>query len=384
VSLGPWREGLGRFRTTQGAGRIGALAPAAGPLLALAALVVGSFFLFAGTYVSTILEDALVFAIAAMGLDLLGGFGGLISLGQAAFLGVGAYGVAIAEAHGFGPWPAVGIALGVVLGVALVAAVVAVRVSGISFVIITLAIGQILWGLSYEWTSLTSGDNGVPVTTNPSIGSLDLTHPEALRAATLVVFLVVMGLLLLVTRSPFGLSLRGLRANERRLQALGYRSAAQRYLGFVLSAFVAGIAGVLYAFANHLMSPTAMDFSQDGFLVIMVVVGGLGTIWGPVLGAVLVVLFQQEISIYLSRWETVMGLVFIAAVIFTPEGIAGLVRRGLALLRRLGPSGPAPAAAEVRAKGGEPAPASPVGVDETAASASLGSPRPSVPTPEGP
>lgn len=307
---------------------------AAGPLAAVTALVLIVYFLLSGTYLSTIFEDVLIYAIAAMGLDLLGGYAGLVSLGQAGFLGLGAYGVAISELHGFGPWAAVGIAVGVVLGGAAVTGVVAVRVSGITFVIITLAIGQIMWGLSYQWTSMTGGDNGIPVAQMPSLGSFTLSDQQTVRVVTLLVFLIVLGLLLLMVRSPFGLSLMGMKSNERRLRALGYQTAAQRYLGYVVASFFAGLAGILYVFANLLISPTNLEFSQDGFLVLMVILGGLGSIWGPVLGSVVIVLFQQEVSIYISRWQTLMGAVFIAAVIFTPGGIAGLLRSAHQALHR--------------------------------------------------
>jgi branched-chain amino acid transport system permease protein len=339
---------------------------AAWPVLSLAALAVGAYFLLSGTYLSTIFEDVLIYAIAAMGLDFLGGYGGLVSLGQAGFLGLGAYGVGIAEVHGFGPWAAVGIAIGVVIGFAAVTGVVAVRVSGITYVIITLAIGQILWGLSYQWTSLTGGDNGIPVTTAPSLGPLHLSDQQTLRAATLVVFLAAFGLLMLMVRSPFGLSLRGMKSNERRLRALGYQTAIQRYLGYLVASVFAGIAGILYVFANLLVSPSTLEFSQDGYLVLMVILGGLASIWGPVLGAVVIVLFQQEVSIYLSRWQTLMGAVFIAAVIFTPDGIAGLVKAARGALHRAataaGP-GPAALAAGLGASPPGPAPAPQTGPD---------------------
>lgn len=330
---------------------------AAAPLAAVTALVLIVYFLLSGTYLSTIFEDVLIYAIAAMGLDLLGGYAGLVSLGQAGFLGLGAYGVAIAELHGFGPWAAVGIAVGVVLGGAAVTGVVAVRVSGITFVIITLAIGQIMWGLSYQWTSMTGGDNGIPVAEMPSLGSFTLSDQQTVRVVTLVVFLIVLGLLMLMVRSPFGLSLMGMKSNERRLRALGYQTAAQRYLGFVVAAFFAGLAGILYVFANLLISPTNLEFSQDGFLVLMVILGGLGSIWGPVLGSVVIVLFQQEVSIYVSRWQTLMGAVFIAAVIYTPGGIAGLLRSAHQALHRAAAgraeAAPAPEPAVPTASGGE-------------------------------
>jgi branched-chain amino acid transport system permease protein len=332
---------------------------AAWPALSLAALGIVTYFLLSGSYLSTIFEDVLIYAIAAMGIDLLGGYGGLVSLGQAGFLGLGAYGVGISAEHGFSPWACVGIAVGVVLGFAAVTAVVAVRVSGITYVIITLAIGQILWGLSYQWTSLTGGDNGIPVTVAPSVGPFDLSSPQDLRVATLIVFLIVFGLAMLIVRSPFGLSLRGMKSNERRLRALGYQTAAQRYLGYVVASFFAGIAGILYVFANTLVSPSTLEFSQDGYLVLMVILGGLGSIWGPALGAIVIVLFQQEVSIYVSRWQTLMGFVFIAAVVFKPDGIAGLLRAARAGLHRAAtaPARPAPAVADAGL--GPPGPAAP-------------------------
>lgn len=330
---------------------------AAPPLVALAALVAIVYFLLSGTYLATIFEDVLIYAIAAMGLDFLGGYGGLVSLGQAGFLGLGAYGVGIAEVHGFGPWAAVGIAVGVVLGAAAVTGVVAVRVSGITYVIITLAIGQIMWGLSFQWTSMTGGDNGIPVAAMPSLGPFSLSDQQTVRAVTLVIFLIVFGTLMMMVRSPFGLSLRGMKSNERRLRALGYQTAVQRYLGYIVASSFAGLAGILYVFANLLVSPTNLEFSQDGYLVLMVILGGLGSIWGPVLGSVVIVLFQQEVSIYVSRWQTLMGAVFIAAVIYTPGGIAGLLRAARQALHRAaaGRAEPAPARepAVPTASGGE-------------------------------
>lgn len=245
--------------------------------------------------------------------------------------------------HGFGPWACVGIAVGAVIGFAAVTAVVAVRVSGITYVIITLAIGQILWGLSYQWTSLTGGDNGIPVTTAPSVGPFSLSSQQTLRVATLIVFLIVFGLLMLIVRSPFGLSLRGMKSNERRLRSLGYQTAVQRYLGYMVASCFAGIAGILYVYANLLVSPSTLEFSQDGYLVLMVILGGLGSIWGPVFGAIVIVLFQQEVSIYVSRWQTLMGLVFIAAVIFKPDGIAGLLRAARRALHRAATASARPA-----------------------------------------
>jgi branched-chain amino acid transport system permease protein len=310
-----------------------------GPVAGVAAAVILVLLLQGNGFASTLVVDMLVYAVAAMSLDFMAGYAGLISLGQAGFLGVGAYGVAIAENHFFSPWAAVGIALGAVLALGLALGIVAVRTKGVSFVIITLALGQVLYGLAYQWTGLSEGDNGITLANLPSAGPFDLNDPLTLRMTVLVVFAVTALLLLLFVHSPFGLSLRGVRSNEARLAALGYRTGLHRYLAWVIAVFFAGVAGVLYIFVNDLISPTTMAFSADGFLVVMVVLGGLGSIWGPALGAVVIVLFQQELSTYVTRWQTLMGLTLIAVVLVSPGGFWGLVRaagrRRDALIARL-------------------------------------------------
>jgi branched-chain amino acid transport system permease protein len=297
-----------------------------GPVAAVAVGIALVLVLQGDGFASTLVLDMLVYAIAAMSLDFLGGYAGLISLGQAGFLGVGAYGVAIAEVHFFSPWAAVGVGLGAALALGLALGIVAVRVRGVSFVIITLAMGQVLWGLAFQWVGLSEGDNGIPLAILPSIGPFDLNDPLTLRMTVLAVFAVVALLLMTIAWSPFGLSLRGVRSNETRLAALGYRTGLHCYLAWVIAVFFTGVAGVLYIFVNQLISPATMAFSQDGLLVIMVVLGGLRSIWGPALGAVVIVLFQQELSIHLDRWQTVMGLTLIAVVLFSPGGLWGLVR----------------------------------------------------------
>ncbi len=332
----------------------------AGPVAGLAALVILYLLLQGNGFASTLVEDALVYAIAAMALDFMAGYAGMISLAQAGFLGVGAYGVAIAENHFFSPWAAVGIALGVVLAAGLALGIVAVRTKGVSFVIITLALGQVLYGLAYQWTGLSEGDNGIPVSNLPSLGPLDLNNPLTLRMTVLAVFVITALLLTLFVRSPFGLSLRGVRSNEARLAALGYRTGLHRYLAWVIAVFFAGVAGVLYVFVNSLISPTTMAFSADGFLVVMVVLGGLGSIWGPALGAMVIVLFQQELSTDVTRWQTVMGLTLIAVGVLSPGGFWGLVRaagrRRDALIARLraGPAAEAGPRAGTGQAGGPP------------------------------
>jgi branched-chain amino acid transport system permease protein len=320
----------GESTAAAGGGLLGSLAHwrrrlgVAGTVIVLA-LVVGE--LLQGGFYGGLTEQILIFAIAAMGLDFLAGYAGLVSLGQAGYVGAGAYGVAIAEKHGFGPWSSIGLSLLVVLGIGLICGLFAVRVSGIAFVIITLALGQIMWGLAFLWVDLSGGDNGLPIPNLPTLGPLDLGDPTALAFSVLVVFLVSAVILRALVASPFGLSLRGIKSNEQRLKTLGYSTGLHRYIGYVISVFFGGVAGVLFAFTNGLISPTAMDFGHNGLITLMAVLGGLGSLWGPVLGSTIILFFEQWLSIYFERWATLMGAVFVFVVIAAPDGIWGLLRR---------------------------------------------------------
>jgi branched-chain amino acid transport system permease protein len=307
-------------------------------VLALFVPQLGSTF-----YVSVMLS-ILVFGLLAMSLDLLAGYTGLVSLGHAAFLGVAAYAVAYATGHGLSPVAAIPFALGVTVLVAAGFGLVAIRVRQITFVMLTLALGQIVWGLAYRWTSVLGGDNGLPISGRPVLGPLDLTDTVSYYYFALAVFVVCAAILWLIVNSPFGLSLQGIRENEPRMGALGFRVALHKYVAFILAAFFAGVAGVLFAFFNLYMSPAAIDFPHNGIVVLMTVVGGLGTLWGPLIGAIIVVLMQQYVSIFLTRWVTLLGVIFVLAVLFARNGLYGRLRSGIGwLLLRAekagGPSG---------------------------------------------
>jgi len=294
---------------------------------ALLVLLVISFFLYGGGFSGQLVTQMLIFAIAAMGVDFLGGYAGLVSLGQASFLGLGAYGVAVAEVRGAGPWAAVCIALVALVMVALVAGLLAVRVSGIGFVIMTLALGQILFGLASSWVKLSGGDNGLTIRKYPALGPLDLSDGRQMSFVVLAVFILSALVLRTFVHSPFGLSLRGIKSNEQRLKTLGYTTRLHRYIGYVISVIFGGIAGVLYVFTNSLATPTILDFGHNGIITLMAVVGGLGTLWGPAVGSMIILMFQQYLSIYFERWATVMGILFVAIVIFAPEGIWGIGKK---------------------------------------------------------
>jgi branched-chain amino acid transport system permease protein len=275
------------------------------------------------TFMASLALNILIFGLLATSLDLLAGYTGLVSLGHAAFLGIGAYGIAIAMNHGIGPNMAIPVALAAVLLAAGVLGIVAVRVRELTFVILTLALSQLVWGLALLWVSVSGGDNGLSVSSLPVLGPVDLNAANTLYYFVLVIFLLCETLLWAVVHSPFGLSLQGIRDNEQRMRTLGYNVSLHKYLAFVISGSLAGVAGILYAFYNLYVTPTSIDFSHNGIIVMMAIVGGLGTLWGPLVGAGVVVFIQLYVSIHMTRWVTLLGVVFVVTVLFARDGLWG-------------------------------------------------------------
>jgi branched-chain amino acid transport system permease protein len=238
--------------------------------------------------------------------------------------------------HGMGWLPAMLLGLLGVLVLAALLGLVAIRVRAIAFVMITLAIGQIAFGLAVRWTNVTGGDDGLAVASRPSFvaGAVDYYY------VTLIVLVVCAAALRALVASPFGLTLRGVRDNEERMRSLGYTVGLHKYLAFVISAGFAGIAGVLFAFFNLYMSPSAIDFQHNALAVLMTFTGGLGTLWGGIVGAIVVMFFQQWLSQYTPRWITFLGIVFVLTVLFARRGLYGSLRA--ALRRRTAGNGAPP------------------------------------------
>jgi len=293
--------------------------------------------------------SVLAYGLVAMSLDIIAGYTGLISLCHAAFLGVGAYGVAYSLKIGLNPTAAVCVALVAVLLVASAFGLVAVRVKELTFAILTLALGQIVWGLAYRWVGVSGGDNGLSIGERPSLGPIALTDNSSFYYFVLAIFVVCAVLMWMIIRSPFGLSLQGIRDNETRMRTLGYAVALHKYLAFVISAFFCGIAGIIFAFFNLYVSPNILDFAHNGMAVQMVIVGGLGTLWGPLVGSLLIVLMQQLMSIYVQRWMTVLGILFVLVVLFARTGMwGGILAFVRWVIRRYGDAGPVPGAGSVK------------------------------------
>ncbi|HET7263638.1 MAG TPA: ABC transporter permease [bacterium] len=332
--------------------------PPPGPVwqIALAGACVGAALLIphaGSTFYISIVLSILIFGLLAMSLDLLAGYTGLVSLGHASFLGIAAYSIAYGTGHGMAAAPAIPFALGITLAVAAVFGFLVVRVRQLTFVMLTLALGQVVWGLAYRWTSVLGGDNGLPVAGRPAIGPLNLTDAGSYYYFAVAAFIVCAVLLWLIVNSPFGLVLKGIRENEERMSALGFAVGLHKYLAFLIASLFAGVAGVLFAFFNLYVSPTTIDFQHNGIAVLMSVVGGLGTLWGPLIGAVIVVLTQQYVSIFITRWVTLLGIIFVLTVLFARRGVYDAVR--LLLSRFVGaPPQPAEPGGLVASPAGRP------------------------------
>lgn len=279
-------------------------------------------------YYVNIATQILIAAIFALSLDLLVGYGGLTSLGHAAYLGVAAYVTAWLTARtGAGHLPAALAALGLTTAAAALFGALALRAAGLGFLMITLAIGQVLWGLAYRWVTLTGGDNGLSGLTRPSPFGLDLATPNAFYLFTLAVFAAAFILVALFVRSPFGASLQGVRDQPRRMRALGYDVWLIRWATFVYAGFWAAVAGVLYAYYHQFVSPHVLSLTNSAEVLLMVIAGGAGTLVGPVAGAAVVVILKNVVSAYVTRWVMLLGVVFVLIVVFVPEGLVPGLRR---------------------------------------------------------
>ncbi len=297
-------------------------------LLALALLLP----LFGGPFWTGLVTQMLIFGLLALSVDLLLGHAGLFSLTHASFFAVSAYTVAILEVRYGVPTllaaPAailMGTLLGLLFGLS-------VRTRGVYFILITIAMGYVVWGMAVRWSSFTGGDNGITNVPFPAVGSLAIqSHTQYYYLVLVVVALCLWGYRRLMN-SPFGLGLRGLKGSETRMRSLGYRTGMHLYAAFVLSAALASLAGVLYVYYNRFVNPVASSFPISVEAALMAIVGGSGSLFGPFLGAGVVLGMRNWGSSFVEMHHAVMGLVFIATVLWAPQGLVGLARR---LMERL-------------------------------------------------
>ncbi len=295
-------------------------------LLALAAVMP-----FASSYIVLLVTQALILAILAMSLDILLGFTGLPSLGQAAYLGMGAYLTAIlATRYDFGlGWSFwVVVVLGILIGAATAAlfGLFAIRAAGVSFLMITLALGMCVWGLSYRWNSMTGGDNGINIPGRPAFG-IDLADGVTYFYLVLGFFVMSLVMLYILVKSPFGRSLVGIRERELRMRILGYNTWLHKYVAFIIAGGFGGLAGVLWAHLNGIVSPQIVVLATSVDALLMVVLGGPGTLVGGALGAGVVVFLRDYLSTVVPWWQYLLGGVYVLTILYLPGGLMGIPAR---------------------------------------------------------
>ncbi len=295
---------------------------------ALALILAGSPLALT-SYQLGLLTKVLILGIFAMSLNLILGYGGLPSLGHAAYFGVAAYTVALLARRGLDHfW--LDFAAGVTAATVTAAlfGLLALRTQGAYLLMITLALAQVLWGIAFGWRALTGGDDGLPGVPRPSTG-LPWSFADGVRFyyLVLVVFALTTAGLRLIVRSPFGAALVGIRESPRRMDVLGYDTWAHQYVAFVIAGALAGVAGNLFVYFNGFVSPSYLSVVVSATGLIMVILGGAGTLLGPALGSAVIVFLENAISAHTQRWLLVLGVIYVMVTLFAPAGLLGLAGR---------------------------------------------------------
>jgi branched-chain amino acid transport system permease protein len=295
--------------------------------LAAVAIVVPNM----NSFVILLVTRALVFAILVMSVDILLGYTGLASLGQAAYLAVGAYATAILATKyhiglGWDFWLV--LLFGMLVGAALAAVfgLFAIRATGVYFLMITLALGQCVWGLAYRWNSLTGGDNGINLRERPKFG-IDLADELTFFFLVLGVFCASLLAMYTLVRSPFGRSLAGIRERELRMKILGYNTWLHKYIAFVIAGAFGGLSGVLWAHTAGIVSPVNVELPTSVDALLMAVLGGSGTLVGGVIGTFIVFGLREFLSTVVPWWQYVLGAVYVATILYLPTGLMGIPER---------------------------------------------------------
>ena len=298
---------------------------------ALLVIILGILPLILPPYYTGLLTLMFIYALFAMSLDILQGYTGLASLGHAAFFGTAAYVVGVLNVKVFhGPHLGVELVSGV-LGAAITAAIlglIVLRSAGVYLLMILMASSMMLWGIAFKWRSLAGGDDGLPGIVRPDLAfmHMDLKHTTDFYYFILFFFVVGSALMYLVVRSSFGHTLLGIRESETRMKALGYNTWLQKYIAFIVSAAFAGLAGVLLAYYNGFVSPAELHLVNSAEVLIMVILGGVGTLFGPAIGAGIIILIKNIVSGYTEHWMIILGAVYMATVMLAPQGVYRLIQ----------------------------------------------------------
>ena len=293
--------------------------------LAVLAAVVAAAPLFAGNYPVKLLQEILIWGIFAMSLDLLMGYAGMVSFGHSAFFGVGGYVAALLLTKSPGLLSALVLPALAAAAAALVIGFFSIRVGGVYFIMLTLAFSQMFYAVTFQaaWLGAEDGIVGVP---RPALPGLDLGRPMSFHLYLVALTGLTALVLARIVRSPFGHVLRGIHENEPRMEAVGYAVGRYKLIAFTVAGTIAGVAGALYTQLVGSITPDAFLWTTSGEALLMVIIGGTGTLGGGVLGAAAFILLQSLVSSYTERWMLILGLTFMLLVLFAPGGIVGALR----------------------------------------------------------
>ncbi len=269
----------------------------------------------------------IIYAIAACALNIALGYGGLVSFGHSLFLGLGGYAVALASFHGVGSgWVHVVLCLVVCGAVALVTGAISLRTTGIAFIMITLAFAQMGYFLFVSLKNY-GGDDGMTIERTSRFGPLDLSSATTVYAVAFITLVLTVWWLARLRTSPFGMVIRGARQNARRVSAAGIPVVRYQLLAYVASGMLCGLAGLLLANLNAFASPSAMAWAISGELIVIVVIGGIGTVFGPLLGAVVFLGLEEILKGYTEHWMVIFGPLIVLVALLGKQGIVGLLQR---------------------------------------------------------
>lgn len=292
-------------------------AASTGVIAAIALIVAVPYALH--TYTVSLLAMVCVVALLAASVNFMAGQMKLLSIGHAGIAASAGYAIGWSTAHGFGLGAQLGIALAVTLVVSAVYGLTSMRTSGIFFLMVTLALGMVIFGLAYRLSTITGGENGITGIRRP--GPFAQTWQFYYFSAA--VLIVALAAIWVVQRSPFGLVLNGIRDSESRMSSLGYWVPAYKFAAMMISGTLAGVAGVMAVWHSEFVSPSSAGFMRSALAVLIVILGGVGMLIGPVVGAAIVVWAEFVLSTSFERWPTALGIVFIVVVLFAPRGIVG-------------------------------------------------------------
>ncbi|HEY2756490.1 MAG TPA: branched-chain amino acid ABC transporter permease [Pseudolabrys sp.] len=274
-----------------------------------------------------------VLGLAAMALNFLLGYTGVLSFGHAAYFGLGAYGAGMTIRY-LVPSTSLGIVIGMLVGTIAGAIIgpLIIRLRGVYFAMVTIAFGQVFYFIAFRWNSVTGGDDGLTGWTrqplNLGFTTIDIQNDSrAFYYLVLVVFAIAVAVMAWLLRSPFGRTLIAIRENERRARFLGIPVDQHIWISWVISCAFVSVAGALYALLNNFVDPRALYWTQSGDFVIMAVLGGMRSFWGPLIGAAIFVVLQDYLSSQTENWMSFVGLFFVLVVLFFPRGVLGIIRR---------------------------------------------------------